>query len=113
MTVSAFVVAWFMAAGYPAHIARAIDHVAYGESRGDYCVVSDSGFRGLLQWDSQRWSSLRRFAGVHSDRCPPLEKQLAFADIELRQNFRCFFRARTEGEAYRMFRATFAAGRPC
>src|SRR5438477_4763408 len=89
--VHAEIVRWFSAAGYRGFQAEALAEHAQIESGFRPCAAGPAGLRYTFQWSGRRLQRLYQFAGARS--CPPLEKQLAFADDELRHepNYACFW----------------------
>lgn len=108
MTVSAFVLSWFIAAGFDAAHAQALSRLAWDETRFEYCAASPYGDHGLYQWRGQRWSALQRFAGTAG--CPKLETQLRFARHELNTTF-AEFSLVPGHRAYQFLKSCFAQGR--
>ena len=109
--VRAEIYRWFAAQGYrPFQAAALVDHAGI-ESGFHPCIAGAAGLRYTYQWGGRRLRRLHRFAGTR--RCPPLDKQLAFADHELRSqpNFACFWRATTEDGALAALRRGFGRGR--
>lgn len=109
--VATEIIRWFTAAGYKRYQAEALaDHAAV-ESGFRPCAVGPSGLRYTFQWGDLRLLRLHKFAGVDST-CPTLEKQLAFADQELRSNpaFACFWQATTRSSALDALRRGFGRG---
>ena len=109
--VAAEIIRWFTAAGYKRFQAEALaDHAAV-ESGFRPCAVGPRGLRYTFQWGDLRLLRLQKFAGVDRT-CPPLAKQLAFADQELRSNpaFACFWQATTRPTALDALRRGFGRG---
>jgi len=102
---------WFVNAGYPPFQALALMDHARIESGFNPCIAGPGGLRYTYQWGGARLQRLYEFAGTRS--CPPLAKQLAFADNELRgdQNFSCFLSTTTRENAVRALRRGFGLGR--
>jgi hypothetical protein len=102
---------WFLKAGYPAFQAAALVDHARIESGLNPCIAGPGGLRYTYQWGGLRLQRLYEFAGTRS--CPPLAKQLAFADNELRgnANFSCFLSATTRDAAVTALRRGFGLGR--
>ena len=102
---------WFLRAGYPPHQAAALVDHARVESGLNPCISGRGGVRYTYQWNGTRLQRLYEFAGTRS--CPPLTKQLAFADNELRSNpnFSCFLTADTRETAAAALRRGFGQGR--
>jgi len=107
--VHAEIVRWFTHAGYKRFQAEALADHARIESGFNPCV-SGAGFRYLFQWSGERAQRLAAFAGSRG--CPALEKQLAFADNELRTEpaYSCFWRASSEASALAALRRGFGRG---
>ena len=108
--VRAAVYRWFTAAGYPAFQAAAlVDHAAI-ESGFRPCAAGAAGLRYTYQWGGRRLQRLYEFAGTRN--CPPLDKQLAFADDELRHDpkFSCFLGTTTRAAALAALRRGFGLG---
>jgi hypothetical protein len=102
---------WFTGAGYnDFQVAALIEHAKI-ESGFRPCA-SAAGLRYTYQWGGTRLRRLYDFAGV-SGNCPPPEKQLAFADDELRTvpEYACFWNAQTKDEALSALRRGFGHGR--
>jgi hypothetical protein len=102
---------WFLKAGYPAFQAAALVDHARVESGLNPCIGSPAGHRYTYQWGGLRLQRLHEFAGARS--CPPLTKQLAFADNELRNNanFSCFQSTTNREAAVAALRRGFGLGR--
>ena len=102
---------WFLQAGYPAFQAAALVDHARIESGLNPCIAGRGGLRYTYQWGGARLQRLYEFAGTRT--CPPLAKQLAFANDELRHNpnFSCFLRAGTREAAVAALRRGFGRGR--
>jgi hypothetical protein len=102
---------WFLQAGYSPHQAAALVDHARLESGLNPCVSGRGGVRYTYQWNGTRLQRLYEFAGTRS--CPPLAKQLAFADNELRSNpnYSCFLSASTRDAAAAALRRGFGRGR--
>jgi len=102
---------WFLKAGYPAFQAAALVDHARVESGLNPCIAGPGGYRYTYQWAGLRLQRLYEFTGTHS--CPPLAKQLAFADNELRTNanFACFLSTTTREAAVTALRRGFGLGR--
>ncbi|HEV8679993.1 MAG TPA: hypothetical protein VGQ90_11510, partial [Stellaceae bacterium] len=75
---------WFLDAGYPAFQAAALVDHARIESGLNPCIAGPAGLRYTYQWGGMRLQRLYEFAETRQ--CPPLDKQLAFADRELRSD---------------------------
>jgi hypothetical protein len=109
--VRAEMVRWFSRAGYrPAQVAALVDY-AKRESGFRPCAVNPAGYHYAFQWSGPRLRRLEEFAGTRA--CPGLEKQLAFADYELRNepNYSCFWEATSEPSAFAALRRGFGYGR--
>lgn len=91
---------WFMQAGYKRFQAEAMADHAQVESGFRPCATANAGHRYTYQWAGLRLRRLYDFSGSPGT-CPPLDKQLAFADYELRSEakFSCFWRATTRPAA--------------
>jgi hypothetical protein len=101
---------WFSAAGYrDFQVAALVDH-ARTESGFRPCAVGPGDLRYTFQWGGTRLEQLQTFA--HTDGCPQLHTQLAFADKELRNEsrFACFWNATSEPGAYTALRRGFGRG---
>lgn len=110
--VRAEIIRWFWRAGYPKiQVEALVDH-ARNESGFRPCAANGPNLRYTFQWSGARLGRLYQFAGARS-RCPPLDKQLAFADYELRSepNYSCFWRATTRTAALAALRRGFGHGR--
>ena len=101
---------WFMAHGYKPFQAEALMAHAQTESGFNACVHGPGGFSYTFQWTGTRLRQLHEFA--HTDGCPRLDTQLAFADHELRDEpkYACFWAATTEEAAYTALRRGFGRG---
>jgi|1186.fasta_scaffold618901_1 hypothetical protein len=102
---------WFVDAGYKEfQVAALIEHAKI-ESGFRPCA-SAPGFRYTFQWSGTRLRRLYEFASTGGS-CPPLEKQLAFADNELRSvpEYACFWNAQSKDEALSALRRGFGHGR--
>jgi hypothetical protein len=101
---------WFMAAGYKAFQAEALMEHAQTESGFRPCARGAGDLSYTFQWGGTRLRQLHEFA--HTDGCPQLRTQLAFADKELRNDpkFSCFWSATTEPAAYAALRRGFGRG---
>jgi hypothetical protein len=102
---------WFLRAGYPPHQAAALVDHARIESGFNPCISGRGGVRYTYQWNGTRLQRLYEFAGTRT--CPPLAKQLAFADNELRSNpnFSCFLTTSTREAGVAALRRGFGRGR--
>jgi hypothetical protein len=101
---------WFAAHGYrPFQIDALLEH-AQAESGFRACANGPAGLRYTYQWGGTRLQQLHEFA--HTDGCPQLHTQLAFADKELRNDakYACFWDATTEPAAYAALRRGFGIG---
>jgi hypothetical protein len=110
--VQAAIYRWFIDAGYPpAFQAAALVDYARVESGLNPCIGGLAGHRYTYQWGGLRLQRLHEFADTRS--CPPLDKQLAFADSELRgnPNFSCFLSTTTREAAVAALRRGFGLGR--
>jgi hypothetical protein len=101
---------WFLHAGYPAFQAAALVDHARIESGLHPCIAGPHGLRYTYQWGGRRLQRLYEFAQTRD--CPPLDKQLAFADRELRheEQFSCFLSTTTRAGAVRALRRGFGRG---
>lgn len=101
---------WFSARGYRDYQVAALVQHAHTESGFRACAVGPADLRYTFQWGGTRLRQLHEFA--HTDGCPQLDTQLAFADKELRNEPRygCFWGATTEPAAYAALRRGFGAG---
>jgi hypothetical protein len=104
------IVRWFSAAGYHDFQVAALVQHARAESGFRACAVGPADLRYTFQWGGTRLRQLREFA--HTDGCPQLDTQLAFADKELRHDpkYACFWGATSESAAYAALRRGFGAG---
>jgi hypothetical protein len=102
---------WFLKAGYPAFQAAALVDHARIESGLNPCIAGPAGLRYTYQWGGLRLQRLYQFAGTRN--CPPLTKQLAFANAELRgnPNFSCFLNTTNRDAAVSALRRGFGQGR--
>jgi hypothetical protein len=109
--VHAEIVRWFTAAGYREFRVAALAEHARIESGFRPCAAGAAGLRYTFQWGGTRLRRLYEFAGTRS--CPPLDKQLAFADDELRTepNYSCFWQTTTKSAALAALRRGFGHGR--
>ncbi len=106
------IIKWFSRAGYQSIQVEALAEHAGIESGFRPCASNGSGLRYTFQWSGARLRRLDEFAGVHG-KCPSLDKQLAFANNELRNepNYSCFWRATTKSAALLALRRGFGRGR--
>jgi hypothetical protein len=107
--VRAFMLSWFLAHNYsPAH-AQAMIRQAQIESNLQPCVRSRTG-SWLYGWVGARRHALAAYAGTSG--CPSLEKQLTFADLELRGEpaYQGFWHA-SAGTCFTVLRRCFGHGR--
>jgi hypothetical protein len=104
------IIQWFTAAGYQGYQVRALLEHARLESGFRPCAVGPGDLRYTYQWGGRRLQQLQQFA--HTQGCPQLRTQLAFADHELRSEprFWCFWQATSEGAAYAALRRGFGGG---
>ena len=109
--VRAEIVRWFSAAGYKDFQVEALVEHARIESGFAPCASPRSGLRYTFQWGGLRLRRLTEFAGARGG-CPPLGKQLTFADNELRNEpaYSCFWRAATRSAALTALRRGFGGG---
>jgi len=109
--VAAEILRWFRAAGYKPFQAEAMADHASLESGFRPCAAGPGGLRYTYQWGGLRLQRLNSFAATAGG-CPPLAKQLAFADRELRGNpaFACFWQATTRESAAAALRRGFGRG---
>jgi hypothetical protein len=110
--VRAEIVRWFTHAGYRrVHVEALVDYAA-GESGFRPCATNGPSLRYTFQWTGERLRRLDEFARAYGQ-CPPLDKQLAFADHELRTepNYWCFWRTDTRSAAVAALRRGFGRGR--
>ena len=108
--VRAEIVRWFSQAGYqPFQVTALVEHAKI-ESGFNPCARAP-GLRYTFQWGGGRLRKLLEFAGT-AGTCPPLDKQLAFADRELRNEaaYSCFWEAKTEPAALKALRRGFGRG---
>ena len=103
-------VRWFAAAGYRDFQIQALAEHARTESGFRPCAAGPGGYHYLYQWSGTRLRQLHAFA--HTDGCPQLHTQLAFADKELRNDpkYACFWSATSEPAAYAALRRGFGRG---
>jgi hypothetical protein len=108
--VRAEIIRWFTKAGYQIPQVEAMVEHAKIESGFRPCATNGSSLRYTYQWSGARLRRLRDFAGTSG--CPTLEKQLAFADYELRNepNYSCFWNQTTPSGALRALRRGFGHG---
>ena len=109
--VASEIVRYFLAAGYQRFQADALADHALFESGFRPCVAGPAGLRDTYQWGGTRLHQLYEFA--HTQSCPSLDWQLAFADHELRTDpkYACFWYAHTRAEALTALRRGFGRGR--
>jgi hypothetical protein len=103
-------VRWFSEDGYKDFQVEALAEHAKIESGFRPCAAAP-GLRYTFQWGGARLRRLQEFAGSGGS-CPPLEKQLAFADRELRNEpaYSCFWNATTRSAALAALRRGFGGG---
>ena len=108
--VHAEIIRWFSVAGYRGFQVEALAQHARLESGFRPCAAGPAGLRYTFQWGGRRLQRLYEFAGARS--CPPLDKQLAFADHELRSDpkYWCFWRTTTKSAALAALRRGFGGG---
>jgi len=101
---------WLANAGYRDFQVEALVEHARTESGFRACAAGAGDLSYLFQWGGTRLQQLHRFA--HTDGCPQLHTQLAFADKELRNDpkFACFWKATSEAGAYAALRRGFGRG---
>ena len=101
---------WLHDHGYKDFQISAILGDARDESGFNPCIRGPGDLRYTFQWGGRRLAQLHEFA--HTDGCPRLHVQMAFADYELRNEpkFACFWNATTAGEAYAALRRGFGRG---
>jgi hypothetical protein len=101
---------WFSAAGYKDFQVAALLAHARDESGFNPCIRGAGDLSYTFQWAGQRLAQLHQFA--HTNGCPQLRTQLAFADWELRNQpkFACFWSATTTAGAYAALRRGFGRG---
>ncbi len=101
---------WLRDHGYKSFQISAILGDARDESGFNPCIQGPGGFSYTFQWAGRRLAQLHEFA--HTNGCPQLRVQMAFADWELRNQpqFACFWQATTAGEAYAALRRGFGRG---
>jgi hypothetical protein len=104
------IIRYFTRAGYRDFQVAALVAHARTESGFRPCAAGPAGLSYTFQWGGSRLEQLHEFA--KTDGCPQLDKQLAFADSELRHEgkFGCFWAAQTEPAAYAALRRGFGAG---
>jgi hypothetical protein len=104
------IVHWFSQAGYKDFQVQALAEHAQTESGFRPCARGPGGYNYTFQWAGTRLQQLHEFA--HTDGCPQLHTQLAFADKELKTDpkFACFWRATDENSAYAALRRGFGRG---
>ena len=108
--VHAEIARWFSAAGYREFQVDALVEHAKLESGFRPCAAGAAGLRYTFQWGGTRLERLLEFAGARQ--CPPLAKQLAFADRELRNDpkYSCFWQTTTKSTALAALRRGFGGG---
>jgi hypothetical protein len=104
------IIRWFSSAGYRGFQAEALAEHAKMESGFRPCAAGAAGLRYTFQWGGTRLQRLHEFAGARL--CPPLDKQLAFADAELRNEpkYSCFWQTTTRSAALAALRRGFGGG---
>ncbi len=105
------IVRYFWKLKYPRPQYEALVDHARDESGFRPCATNGSSLRYLYQWSGLRLQRLQAYARTNG--CPPLEKQLAFTNYELRHegNYGCFWEAQTRETALRTLRRGFGQGR--
>jgi hypothetical protein len=101
---------WLATHGYrDFQIAALLGH-ARDESNFNVCIRGVGDLSYTFQWGGRRLAQLHEFA--HTNGCPQLHTQLAFADWELRNEpkFGCFWSATTAAGAYAALRRGFGRG---
>ncbi|HKS89392.1 MAG TPA: phage tail tip lysozyme, partial [Stellaceae bacterium] len=108
--VRAEIARWFAAAGYRDYQVAALVQHARVESGFRPCAAGAGDLSYTYQWGGTRLQQLYRFAGARG--CPPLDKQLEFADNELRHQakFACFWGATSSTAALAALRRGFGRG---
>lgn len=104
--VRALMLSWFLAHNYSPIHAQAMIKQAELESNLQPCVRSRTG-AWLYGWVGSRRLKLAAYAGTNG--CPPLEKQLAFADRELRTEYTQFWAAHPS-KCFAVLRRCFGRG---
>jgi hypothetical protein len=101
---------WLAEHGYKNFQVAALLAHARDESGYNPCIRGAGDLSYTFQWAGTRLTQLHRFA--HTNGCPQLHAQLAFADWELRNEpkFACFWNATTTGAAYAALRRGFGRG---
>ena len=101
---------WFAAHGYRDYQIVALLQHARTESSFNACAVGPADLRYTFQWGGTRLRQLHTFA--HTDGCPQIRAQMAFADWELRNDpkYSCFWGATNSASAYAALRRGFGAG---
>jgi hypothetical protein len=101
---------WLSTAGYRDFQVEALVEHARTESGFRPCARGAGDLSYTFQWGGTRLRQLHEFARTSG--CPRLDKQLAFADKELRNDpkFSCFWGATTEPAAYAALRRGFGRG---
>src|SRR5205823_4921401 len=104
------IASWLSSNGYRDFQVAALLQLADTESGFRPCVVGPGSYHYLFQWGGVRLRQLREFAQTSG--CPHIRTQLAFADKELRGEFKfsCFWGARDEPSAYVALRRIFGRG---
>ena len=108
--VRAEIAHWFAAAGYRDFQVAALTEHARIESGFRPCAAGAGDLRYTYQWGGLRLRRLHEFA--HTEGCPQLDTQLAFADRELKNEgrFACFWQAQTAPAALAALRRGFGRG---
>jgi len=101
---------WLSMHGYKDFQISAVLADARDESGFNPCIRGAGDLSYTFQWGGRRLARLHEFA--HTNGCPQLHTQLAFADWELRNEpkFGCFWRATTTAAAYAALRRGFGRG---
>jgi hypothetical protein len=101
---------WLAGHGYKDFQVSALLAHARAESNFNVCIRGAGDLSYTFQWGGTRLRQLHQFA--HTDGCPHLHAQLAFADWELHKEpkFACFWNATSEAGAYAALRRGFGRG---
>jgi hypothetical protein len=101
---------WLSTHGYRDFQISALLGHARDESNFNVCIRGVGDLSYTFQWGGRRLEQLHEFA--HTNGCPHIRTQMAFADWELRNEpkFACFWAATTEAGAYAALRRGFGRG---
>lgn len=110
--MAALILAFLLQNAVPAPQAHAILAFATRES-GISANPPASEYHCMFQWDRPRYAAMLRFTGARGG-CPNWREQVSFMLAEATHpRMRCFWRARSEREAYSIFFRVFGMGGSC